>query len=296
MTRISSAIVVLMLAFAAVNAQSSVGDNIKLHLKSGETLDGTVKAVDEDGLKLDIGDGIELFVRWSYTRGDKHFELRKRAADFTKLESVLKLADFCHDFAMDEQEYLVLIQALKLDPGHKEARDRLTALPKVEGAEVPPLPGTKPDEPKPDDPKPDDPKPDDPKPDDPLPPPTRGMFKVFLSFTTEDSAADEWFQEELGNLNYKFGSKADHEIRIEIDITLTLTKNPKFMGAELYAIYDGKMTWKLYKKGDKKPFAEATEKAENVRRDKKEEARTACRTSMMQDALPEMHKQMEKLR
>ncbi len=291
MIRTFSAIVVLMFAFAAVNAQSSVGDDIKLQLKSGETLDGRVKAVDEDGLKLDIGDGIELFVRWSYTRGDKHFELRKRASDFTKLESVLKLADFCHDFAMDEQEYLVLIQALKLDPGHKEARDRLKALPKVDGAEIPALPGTKPDVA-----KPDVPKPEDPKPDDPLPPPTRGMFKVFLSFKTEDSAADEWFREELSTLNYKFGSKTDHEIRIEIDLTLTLTKNPKFMGAELYAIYDGKMTWKLFKKDENKAFAEGTEKAENVRRDKKEEARTACRKSMMQDALPEMHKKMEKLR
>lgn len=292
MTRLISASVLLLLAFMTAHAQSAVGDNIKLLLKSGESLEGKVKAVDEDGLRLDIGDGIELFVRWTYTRGDKHFELRKKATNFQNLESVLKLADFCHDFAMDEQEYHALVAALKLDPAHKEARERINKLPKVEGTPVPPLPG---EEPKPE-PKPDDPKPDDPKPDDPLPPPTRGTFKVYFEYKTEDAVADEWFRTEIQNLNYKIGTKADHEIRIEIDMTLTLTKNPKFMGAELYAMYDGTLAWKVFKKGETKAVSEGTEKAKDVRYDTKAEALAACRKSLMQDALPEFHNAMERLR
>ncbi|MBZ0136913.1 MAG: hypothetical protein K8I27_11125 [Planctomycetes bacterium] len=260
-------------------------DELQLHLKSGDVLPGTVKKVDEDGIKLDIGDGVELFIRWEYTRGDKHYELRKSATDFTKIKSVLKLADFCHDFAMDEQESYVLVAALKLEPKNEEVRQRLKELPEVGGLEIPgetvkPDPEVKPD----------------PMPEDPLPPPTRTTFTVWVKMTEKDDAAETWMYEHFEEMNYKTGTEKDHEIRIELKLDMKLIKNPEFMGAELYAIYDGTLEYKLFRKGESAPFDDGSVKKENIRRDTRDEARNRCRTELCESAFEKAYASIEKLR
>lgn len=258
-----------------------------LYLKSGDALSGQIKKVDEEGVKLDIGDDTELFIRWDYTRGDKHYELRKGATDFKKLSSVLKLADFCHEFAMDEQEARVLVEALKLEPKNTEIRSRLKDLPKVEGLVIPGEAGTP------------GAKPDDTKPDDPevkLPPPGRKTWTVFIKMKSDDDAVETWMIEQFEEMNYSIGTESSNEIVIELDVDLKLVKNPKFMGAELYAVYDGEMTYKLYKHGESTPFSTETFKKEGVRRDSRDEARTSCRKELNQDAFTQMYAELEKMR
>ncbi|MCA8914389.1 MAG: hypothetical protein KDB90_03170 [Planctomycetes bacterium] len=293
-----SLLCVAVLAVGSALAQDSDdGKQLALYLKSGDILNGTVKKVDEDGVKLDIGDGVELFINWDYTRGDKHYELRKSAADFSKFASVLKLADFCHQFAMDEEESYVLVTALKLEPKNKEVRDRLNELPKVDGLEIPGEDGAaQPPEDKedPDNPVvPDQPKPDK---DKPLPPPTRGTFKVWIDMKKADDTAKTWMTDHFTEMNYSIGDEKDYEMRVQLDIELTLTKNPEFMGAELYAVYDGELTYKLYKNGENAPFAQHTVKKKDIRRDTRDEARTRTRTELCEDSFTEIHQEFEKLR
>jgi hypothetical protein len=294
MTRLLNALVAILLLAGLVSAQTSPGQSVRLKLKTDEVLEGTVKLVDEEGVKLDIGDGIELYIRWAFTRGDQHFDLRKGVTDFSKIDSILKLADFCHEFAMDDQEARILAQALKLDPLHREARDRLTALPKPADLEVPPLPGEEKPRPAP------APRADTPvekPPETPTEPPaTRGPWTVIVEFENNDAAAVEWMRAELDKMNYKIGTPRKHEIRIEIDLTLTLVRNPSFMGSTLYAIYDGKLSWQLFKKDEKKAFARDTQTVEGVRRDTKAEAQGDCRTALLEGAWAAMHREMEKLR
>lgn len=277
-----------LIALLSVGALAQDSDSIDLRLKSGDVLPGTVKKVDEDGVKLDIGDGIELFVRWEYTRGDKHYELRKGATDFTKIKSVLRLADFCHDFAMDEQESYILVAALKLEPKNEEVRQRLKELPKVEGLEIPgedsaPVEPEVKDEPK-----------DEPK--DTLPPPTRGTFKVYVKMKEKDDAAETWMYEHFEEMNYKTGTKDDHEILVELTLEMTLIKNPEFMGAELYAIYDGSLGYKLYKQDEASPFDSGNVKKDSIRRDTRDEARNRCRTELCESAFEKIYAEIEKLR
>ena len=75
-----------------------------------------------------------------------------------------------------------------------------------------------------------------------------------------------------------------------------LTKNPEFMGAELYAVYDGELTYKLYKNGENAPFAQHTVKKKDIRRDTRDEARTRTRTELCEDSFTEIHQEFEKLR
>jgi hypothetical protein len=184
----------------------------------------------------------------------------------------------------------VLVAALKLKPDNEEVRARLKELPKVEGLEIPgedtPQPEAKPD------PKPDT-QPDEPK---PLPPPTRKQVTVFVKMQTKDDTAETWMNDQFTKQNYTLGSDKDHEVKVQIDITLTLVKNPEFMGAELYAIYDGTLTWKLFKKGENSSFADKTVKIENVRRDTRDEARARIRTELCEESFVQIHNQLEKLR
>jgi len=278
----------LVIALLAVNGAAQ-DEQLELHLKSGVSLTGAVKKVDEDGVKLDIGDGVELFISWDYTRGDKHYELRKGATDFSKINSVLKLADFCHTFALDTEESYVLVAALKLQPDNEEVRVRLRELPKVEGLEIP---GEE-DQPAPIEPKP---VPDKPEPDKPLPPPTRKQVRVWVKMQTKDDTAETWMTEQFTEMNYELGTEKDHEVKVQLELDLKLIKNPEFMGAELYAIYDGTLTWKLFKNGEKSSFADKTVKIENIRRDTRDEARAAIRTDLCQEAFTQIHNELEKLR
>jgi hypothetical protein len=280
-----------LLAIAALAVVSRAQEEqLELHLKSDEVLTGVVKKVDEDGVRLDIGDGIELFISWDYTRGDKHYDLRKTATDFSKIKSVLKLADFCHTFAMDEQEAYVLVAALKLEPENAEVRARLKELPKVEGLEIPG------EEAEPDVPKPDVKEPDPTEPDKPLPPPTRKQVTVFVKMQAKDDTAETWMTEHFTEMNYKLGTEKDHKVKVQLELDLKLIKNPEFMGAELYAIYDGTLTWKVFKNGEKASFADKTVKIENVRRDTRDEARARIRTELCEEAFTQIHNELEKLR
>ena len=280
--------IALLAVTSALAQDAKVTEPLNLYLKSGDILSGTVKKVDEDGVKLDIGDDIELFINWDYTRGDKHYELRKGATDFSKVKSVLKLADFCHQFALDEEESYVLVAALKLEPKNAEVRQRLKDLPKVDGLEIPGEEASSDTTDTGDEPVVPE--------DKPLPPPTRAGFKVWIDMKKDDDTAKTWMTEQFTDMNYSIGTKDDYEIRVQLEIELTLTKNPEFMGAELYAVYDGDLSWKLYKKGENAPFEQATQKEKDIRRDTRDEARSRCRTNLCESSFEAIHKKLEKLR
>jgi hypothetical protein len=106
----------------------------------------------------------------------------------------------------------------------------------------------------------------------------------------------DWFKKEFARLNYKIGSKRDHDIHIKIDLTLTLQRAPTFMRQVLYAMYDGTLTWQLYKNGEKEPFASDIAKSENIRRNTKAEAINACRSELMSKAMKDLHAAMQKAR
>lgn len=286
----ATAILLLLVLGMSALAQDKPADKLTLKLKSGEEFEGTVKKSTEEGVSLDLGEGLVLFVRWGFIRGDKHLDLRKQATDYTKLASIIKLADFCHDNALDKEEAFVIVSGLKLEPANKELRERLAKLPKVEGLEVPDEPGKEP-QPQPL-PEP-EPEPKDPV---PLPPPTRAAFKVYIEMVNEDSAAVTWLTEEFEKMKYTIGTKTDHEMHLKVTLEFTLKANPKFMGAELYAIYDGTLKYELFRKGEKKSFDNGSSEATAVRRDTKAEALSSCRKDMLSSAFPDIHRDLEKQR
>ncbi|MBE7492209.1 MAG: hypothetical protein HS108_10695 [Planctomycetes bacterium] len=285
------ALLLLLTLGLAAHAQEKAGDKITLKLRSGEEFEGTAKKVTEDGVRLDLGDGLELFVRWAFIRGDKHLALRKQAADYTSVASLTRLADFCHENALDDEQAYVLASALKLEPGNRALRERLAKLPKPAGLEVPDEPGKSP-EPVPEP----EPRPDQPKDPTPLPPPTRPTFKVYIEMVNEDAAAVTWLTEEFEKMRYTVGTKNDHEMHLKVTLDLTLKANPKFMGAELYAIYDGTLKYELFRKGEKKNFSASSYEAKGVRRDTKAEAISACRKEVLTSAFPDIHRALEKQR
>lgn len=274
-------------------ALKGADEKITLKLKSGEEMAGTLKKLAEDGVSLDIGDGATLFVRWGFVRGDKHLDLRKRATDYKKLASIERLADFCHDNAMDTEEAFVVVAAIKLEPRNKALRERLAKLPKPPGLEVPEDPDQTQSQPKPPEPEPK--QPDTPaKPKEPDTPPVRPTFKVMIEMVNEDAAAVTWLTDEFTKVNYPVvTSKRDHEMLLKVDLTLTLVRNPKFMGAELYAVYDGKVKYELFKKGEKKAFASGSFETKNIRKDSKAEAMTSCRKDVLSQAFPGIHSDLE---
>lgn len=289
MTKLISALTILiLLAVGGVEAQD---EKLELHLKTGNSFEGKLVKADEDGVTLDV-DGLKLYFKWSYTRGDKHFELRKKATDFKSIKSVIKLADFCHEFAMDEQESHVLAAALKLKPGNPALMKRLEALLEVEGLDVPGKERPVPEEPK--DPEPEDPEPEDTEPKEPVPPPTSPPYKVFVE--CKDNIAESWIEDHLKEYSYKIGHKTEYFVRLEVEVEMILIKNPKFMGAELYAIYDAVLTYKMYKKGERKPFGEGSHKTKDLRRDSRKEAIEAIRKRVLDAAFPDIYHDLERQR
>src|SRR5262245_25173605 len=111
------ALVMLLVIGAQVRAEDEV-EKIQIEFKSGEKTPegGVLKDVSETGVTIVGADGVPFFIRWSLVRGDKHFDLRKRACDYKSLASIISLADFCHDFALDRKEAEALVEALKLSP------------------------------------------------------------------------------------------------------------------------------------------------------------------------------------
>jgi GTP-dependent phosphoenolpyruvate carboxykinase len=68
------------------------------------------------------------------------------------------------------------------------------------------------------------------------------------------------------------------------------------MGAELYAVADAELTWKIYRHGETTVVAEKSHKVSDVRRDNRDEARKRSRTQVCEEAFPLIHAAMEKLR
>jgi hypothetical protein len=253
-----AAAILLLLAFTLqAQAQEEV-EQLTVELKSGETVKGAFKDVSDSGVTLVGGDGVPLFVKWSYTRGDKHFDLRKRACNFKSLASIVSLADFCHEFALDRKEAETLVAALVLAPTDESLKSRLGALPKYDDLKTPDVgPEIKP--PEVPEKKPDVP----PKEPDPTPE-SRALLKI------ESNEADliEPLKKELEKLGYKISDGKDFDVLVKLEVTLTLVKNPKWMGAELYAIYDGQAKYQLIAKPDKSSFDDKTLEAKNVRSNK----------------------------
>ena len=136
MKTLAAALVLLLAMTLPTQAQDEV-EQLSIELKSGETVKGAFKDVSDAGVTLVGGDGVPLFVKWAYTRGDKHFELRKRACNFKSLSSIISLADFCHDFALDRKEAETLVAALQLAPTDEAVKTRLAALPKYDDLKAP---------------------------------------------------------------------------------------------------------------------------------------------------------------
>ncbi len=284
MTKVISALTILiLLAVGGVDAQE---EKLELHLKTGNSFEGKLVKADEDGVTLDV-DGLKLYFKWSYTRGDKHFELRKKATDFRSVKSVIKLADFCHEFAMDEQESDILVAAIKLDPDSSALMKRLEALPEIDDLDVPGKEKPVPEEPK-------EPEPEDPKPEEPVPTPTGPPYKVFVE--CKDNVAESWIEDHLKDYKYKIGHKRDYFVRLEVEVKVILIKNPKYYGAELYAIYDAELTYKMYKKGERKPFDEGSHETKNLRRNSRKEAIEAIRKRVLDIAFPDIYDDLEQQR
>jgi hypothetical protein len=250
-----------LLAFATQIRADDEPEKVKIEFKSGEsTPDGCVlKDVTEAGVTLVGNDGVPMFIKWSYTRGDKHFDLRKRACNFKSLSSIISLADFCHDFALDRKEVETLIEGLKLAPTDATLKSRLAALPKYDDLKAPD-PEVKPPDEKPIVPdKPDDP----PKQPDPTP-----EVSQLLKIESNEADIVAPLTKELEKLGYKIAAGKDYDVLIKLEVDLKLIKNPKWMGAELYAIYDGTAKYQLFTKADKASFDDKTVESKNVRSNK----------------------------
>lgn len=274
----------------------AVGDKIKLVLKTDDAFEGELLKVDADGVKIDIGDDTELFIRWSFTRGADHLALRKRCVDWKSVESLTKLADFCHEFALDEEEARVLYRALKIDPDDAKLMARFEALPKPDDlGEDNPTPETEPEvEPETEPGTEPDTEPEtEPAPADP-PPSVSASASLFVDITTDDDASKTWLDEEFEKAGFKVGKKSKHDIRVEVEITFTLTANPDFFGSELYAMYDGKVIVKLYEKGNKKAFHSYEYEEKELKRDTRALAKKDMRSALLTEALRDTHRELTK--
>lgn len=258
MKTLAAALVLLLAMTLPTQAQDEV-EQLSIELKSGETVKGAFKDVSDAGVTLVGGDGVPLFVKWAYTRGDKHFELRKRACNFKSLSSIISLADFCHDFALDRKEAETLVAALQLAPTDEAVKTRLAALPKYDDLKAPEAgpeikPPVKPEE--------------KPREEKPLPPEPTTDEKAILKIDSNEADLVAPLTAELEKLGYKVTTGSDHDVLVKLNVELTLVKNPKWMGAELYAIYDGSTKYQLFGKADKASFDDKTVEAKNVRSNK----------------------------
>jgi len=291
-----TASLLLLLAFSAcpLTADDEV-EKVTLELKSGETVSGALKDVTDAGVTLVGGDGVPLFLRWAFTRGDKHLELRKRACNYKSLSSVVSLADFCHDFALDRKEAECLIVALQIAPTDESLRTRLAALPKFKDLTAPETPGPeiKPPEKTPDTPP--EKTPD--KPPEKTPEPKNPDKPLVVKLECAETDAYATLSKELEKLGYKIASSKEKEFDVTVNIGLTfvLVKNPKWMGAELYAIYDGTCQYKISDKGAREPFEDKTVEAKNVRSNKtKVEAKALCLERLLERTVDALDRALKK--
>lgn len=285
-TRALLTLFLLILGAAAVCGQEA-GKTVKIRLKSGESVGGILQKIDEEGVTLKGDDGIALFLRWSLVRGDLHYDLREEATDLESVASLLKLADFCHEFALDKKEVEVLRKAEGIEPSNPDVLRRLEELGEAAGAPADDPPETDPgDEPEGPDP---DPEPEDPQPKDP---PAGGEELPSVSVSCDDEDVRTALVEALAEAGFSVVLK-DGEIRVEVEVELELKNNPTFYGKELFAIYDGKLVYKLFRPGEKKPFREKTANEEDCRDDTRVLAAKKCRANLVAEAAPGLIKALQ---
>jgi hypothetical protein len=282
MKTLAASLLLLVGLCALAQAQDDI-ERVKIEFKSGEVKEAVLKDVTEQGVTLIGDDGSTLFIKWSYTRGDKLFDLRKRACNYKSLSSIVALADFCHDFALDRKEAETLVEALKIAPTDEKLKARLAALPKFDDIK-PPV--EKPPEPKP------VPKPE-PKPE-PEPGPAPGGVKV-LKIECNEADLVPVLARALEKYGYKQAEGAEFDVTVKVTAELTLVKNPKWMGAELYAIYDGTAKYQLMAKGEKSSFDDRTVEAKNVRSNKdKVEGKKMCIDELVDKLKDPIHNALRK--
>ncbi|MCC6575049.1 MAG: hypothetical protein IT462_14830 [Planctomycetes bacterium] len=270
----AATILLLIFAWAAVALAQDApkAEQVSIELKSGEEIPGTLKKVDEDGVTIVGDDKIGLFLRWGLIRGDKHFELRKRAANAGKIDSLLKLADFCHDFAMDKEEGETLKTADALEPGNAEVARRQAIL---TGKPVPVKPPVTPDKP----------------PVTPDKPPVSGTLKVKIAFDKEDAKALEYLTEKLEERGYVV-SAGDYSHVVNVKLTLTVTRNPSFFGGELYALVNGDLSYTLnsHAGAEIKANSFSVKDVRSEAKDAKAQAEKSARQGLIDDLVAEVDK------
>src|SRR5690606_5487067 len=122
----------------------------------------------------------------------------------------------------------------------------------------------------------------------------RKQFTVHVKMTKADDAAAAIMIDKFEDMEYGIGTANDHEILVELTIDLTLTNNPEFMGVELYARYEATLAYKLYRKGESRPFSTATVKRSEIQGDNRDEARTKARREICDVAFNDIHKAIDK--
>lgn len=262
-------LLLLVLPCLALAQEPPKVETVAIELKSGETIEGALKRVDDDGVTVVGADKIALFMRWGLVRGDKHYDLRKRAANFGRMDSLLKLADFCHDFAMDKEEGEVLKAAEELEPGHPEVGRRRAVM---EGKPV----------------------------ETPVKPPveTPKSLKLKLVFEKEDAAALAFLKEKLDALGYVIVSGDDFSHQVKLELALTVTRNPTFFGAEVMAMVDGTLKSTVLSKGggalksDSYEVKDVRSEAKNAR----EQALKSAREQLLEKLVPDLDKLLTPLK
>jgi hypothetical protein len=260
MTRFALPLLIACLACAGVLAS----ERTSLHLKNGDVLEVYVLEVNEEAVKVRMN-GLEIAVRWTFLRGDRHLDLRRQALDEDDVGSLMRFADFCREFVLVDEERETLTRVLTLAPGHVQAQERMRAMP---------TPDTEPeDEPEP-----------EPTPAEPAPEPEDRRLRVRVD--SADGTAVQWLKRELERLDFRVVDDDEYAVRIVLEIDLKLVDNPRFMGADVYAVYDGELRYRFFKPGASEHYVRYAEEAKGIRRDSRPEAESQTRISLLGDALP----------
>jgi hypothetical protein len=264
LTRVMTRAVLPLLALCLACGGVWASERTSLHLKNGDVLEVQVLEVEDEALKVRM-DGLEVSIRWTFLRGDRHLDLRRQALDNESVDSLMRFADFCREFALLDEERETLTRVLTLAPGNVQAQERMRAMPVPQESE--------PDEPEP-----------EPAPAEPAPEPEDKRLRVRVD--SADGTAVQWLKRELERLGFRAVDDDDYAVRIVLEVALKLVDNPRFMGADVYAIYDGNLRYRFFKPGATEHYVRYAEEAKGIRRDSRQEAETQTRFALLGDALP----------
>jgi hypothetical protein len=285
-TRFASVLLIMLLAGTSAWAQEDEAGRTRIYLKTGESFSGVVIHTDERGVKLDLGQGLELFIRWNYTRGDRHVLLRRGAVNFQDVVSIVRFADFCHDFALDEHEAEALKLALRIDPDNGDLRARLERVELLlRRAPEPEPPAPAPVPPVVERPAPREP---DPAPSEARTPPAPETRAIFY-FSKGDAATEAVLKQNMKDFGYQEGTRRRHDYRVEIEAKVTMIRNPTWFGAELYAVFEGEIHVKIFRQGETEHFGERFYRVPETRADNRAEASRIVRRDLCRQASQSLH-------